>query len=153
MSNLVTLFDALSKKTVIANGVTPNVYDIDELVNRIDTADLPARFLSEIEGGTFELFHLGVSNGKTNNQITWTIQDKLLWRPVGLGGKRGEAMADLAEYAANYAEMLREMREPASCMVLDDVSIVVGRIEWPEQTGQFYLGCTVVLTVKEQLVS
>ena len=119
----------------------------------MDSADLPIRFLGEISGGDFALFHLAETSGKTANTIQWTIQDLLLWKAVGAGQGQGEVMPHLAAYAGEYYETMREFRCPTTKTELRSVDVAIGRIEWPSQTGNFYIGCTCTLGIREYLDS
>ena len=151
MSQLSDVFTALAAKQITVDTQTPTIKDLGDLKNSITSADMPIRFLSEIEGGNLRLINVTETNSKAAYTIEWTIQDLLLWKPLGATDKIGSVMPNLASYAGKYAEMLREFQCPTTQTQLKQANIQVRPVEWPELSGSFYFGCISTLTILEYL--
>ncbi len=159
MSSIRAIFTALAAKTItvtssVAYGtVTPQVFDLHQLVPNPDSARLPARWL--LPFGVFPTeakeFHF-IALGNTV-KMTWQISDLLLWRAAQLGQGLGSDTVDLVNYAGLYADMLRTFRKPvASAQAhIESVNIAIGVYEYPVQSGQFFYGCSCVFNIPEVL--
>ena len=159
MSKIRDVFTALAAKSItvsnsVAYGtVTPQVFDLHQLVPNPESARLPARWL--LPFGVFPVeakdYHF-IALGNTV-KMNWQISDLLLWRSMQLGQGLGSDAADLVNYAGLYADMLRTFRKPVATgqAYIESVNIAIGIYQYPAQSEQYYYGCSCVFTIPEVL--
>lgn len=143
-------FDALS---VTVGGVTPRVYDMDELPNRIERAQLPARLLFPVGAP--------LSSGPTHGRyvtldsigrMAWRVRDLCLWRALGQGVGFRTIMPTLIDYSGKYSDALVAQRGILDNQAyIDTWQIVPTVIEWPDGSGAWYFAVDAVVDVIEYL--
>ena len=137
MSVITQVYDALSDVVVTTTGgVTPRAYDLHELPQSVNTAQLPCRLLLPVgnepgEGreGTF------IAVG-TSMVIIWTINDLMLWQPINQGLGLKEFAPELVDYCGKYWDMVRTFRCPATNTALESANMTPGVYEWPISSGR-----------------
>lgn len=153
MSVITQVYNALSEVAVTTTGgVTPTVFDLDELPQSVSTAQLPCRLLLPVgnepgEGreGTF------IAVG-TSMVIIWTINDLMLWQPINQGTGLKEFAPELVDYAGKYIDAMRTFGKcPYANTTLESVSISPGVYEWPASSGNNYAGVKCQLQIREVL--
>ena len=157
MSNLRALYTAIAgidlAFTAEAGGsVTPTVYDLHELPNTAETADLPMRVLLPLEewggeGPTFDMISVGTSS--VSGLMFWNVVDLMLYDAVGQTRGMLDILADLVRYSAAYVDMLANNRVPTANIQLMNVAIRPGVYEWPIQSGRSYFGVECALVYQE----
>ena len=153
MSVILNVYDALAAKTITTtSGVTPTVYDLDELPESVSTAILPARLLLPLgnqpgEGREANFLAIG-----TTMTVVWQINDLMLWDASEQGiGLKGFA-EELVDYCGQYLEAMRSFKCPYSNTTsLESVSVTPGEYEWPSGSGRFFPGVLCQLQVREVL--
>ena len=153
-SQLLAIYDAIAAMTVTAGGVTPQVWDVDEVRDSVHTAHLPVRILlphGEFSGSN----ELGRFAPVTINSIargTWLITDLCLWRPVGQGLGTRDIGNALVEYCGAYATALvARGRGTTHQSYINGWSIAAGVYAFPEASGNWFWGVRAVVQVDEIL--
>ena len=157
MSNLRALYTAIAGIDVVftaeaGGSVTPTVYDLHELPNTAETADLPLRVLLPLEewggdGPVMELLSTGISG--VSGAMTWNVVDLMLYEVVGQTRGMLDVLADLVRYAGAYSEMIMDNRKPVTQTRLKGVAIRPGVYEWPMGSGRSYFGVECGLVFEE----
>jgi hypothetical protein len=149
---LLDIYDAIAAMSVTAAGKTPNVWDVDELRDSVQTAHLPVRIL--LPHGTFS----GGMGMQTFRPITldsihrgtWQIVDLCLWKPIGQGLGMRDIGAVLAEYCGAYATALvNRGRGTTQQSFITGWDITAGVYAYPEQSDVWFWGVRVVVQVDE----
>lgn len=151
MSVIRDIYNVLATKTVSVGGITPSVYDLDELPNAVEAAMLPCRLLLPMqprgEGRDWHFIALS-----TTAQLTWHITDLLLWRSTASGIGLEDIAATLVEYAGAYAEMLRANRAMGQRQAhIVGARFVYGTFAYPDGSDVTFDGCAVELDIEEVL--
>ena len=162
-SSVLEIYDALAAKTVsvassVAYGtVTPQVKNLDDLPERVESSMLPCRLLLPL-GGITEQDHsiqADVFGDNPASTYTWKITDLLLWRETELGTGIASVASDLIAYTGAYLDMLRSFRYPTTQdadtnqSVLVSARVLRGQFEYPARSGNWYTGVECVLTIEE----
>lgn len=152
MSVITTIYANLEAKTVTTTGgVTPEVYDLDELPESITTAHLPCRLLLPLGGNPMEAREgqfIAIGTGVT---VNWQISDLMLWQASEQGIGLREFAPILVDYCGKYVDAMRTFRCPATNTALEGFSVTPGEYEWPRGSGRFYAGVLCQLNIKEVL--
>lgn len=151
MSGIVQVYDSLSKVVVTTtSGITPHAYDLDELLDSINTAQLPCRLLLPVgnePGEGREGSHIAIGTAMT---IVWQIKDLMLWQATEQGLGLKQFAPELVDYAGKYLDAMRAWGKcPYANTTLERVNIVPGEYEWPRMSGRFYAGVLCQLSVRE----
>jgi hypothetical protein len=158
-SDIIDIYAAIEALTVTVDSVTPTVYDLDELPNTADTANLPARLLFPMASfGGFGSAGQATMRWVTLNsitQVTWLIRDLCLWQPTGQGVGFRTIAPTLMKYAGLYLDKMTANRELTiqSYIAQDGLIIQPGVIEFPDQSGRQFFGINAQLTVIEHVSS
>lgn len=152
-SQLLAIYDAIAAMSVSAGGVTPQVWDVDEVRDSVHTAHLPVRILlphGEFAGGGalgqgFRPVTLdSIARG------TWLITDLCLWRPVGQGLGTRDIGDVLVEYCGAYATALvTRGRGTTHQSFINGWDIAAGVYAFPESSGNWFWGVRAVVQVDE----
>jgi hypothetical protein len=158
-SDIIDIYDAIEALSVTVDGVTPLIYDLDELPNTADTAHLPARWLFPLASfGGFGRDTQAAMRWVTLNsitQVTWQIRDLCLWRPTGQGIGWKTIAPTLVKYAGLYVDKMTANRQLTiqSYIAQDGLFVQPGVIEFPDQSGRRFYGINAQLTVIEHVSS
>lgn len=152
MSVITQVYNALEAVTVTTtSGVTPIVYDLDELPESITTAHLPCRLLLPLGGnpltereGSFYAIGTGVT-------VDWQISDLMLWQASEQGIGLREFAPELVDYCGKYVDAMRTFKCPYSNTALTGFSVTPGEYEWPRGSGRFFAGVLAQLVIKEHV--
>jgi len=150
MSIITNIYAALAAKTITTtSGVTPTVYDLDELPENITTAHLPCRLLLPVggypaEGRDAEFIAIG-----TGVTINWQITDLMLWQASEQGIGLREFAPELVDYCGKYLDSMRTFKCPYTNSALESFSVMPGEFEWPRGSGRYYAGVICQLNIKE----
>lgn len=150
MSVIKNVYNALEAVTVTTtSGMTPTVYDLDELPENITTAHLPARLLLPVgdnpgEGREGQFIAIG-----TTMTIVWQVNDLMLWQASEQGLGLREFAPELVDYCGKYLDAMRTFRCPYANTALQSVNMIPGEYEWPSGSGRFYAGVLCQLSIKE----
>jgi hypothetical protein len=126
--------------------------DATSLKNIVSASGTPVRLLLPYGGGenmTAEFVELRSGNVGV---IRWTFSDWLLWRPVPFGMGLGDSAYDLREYASAYmtAALSLDASSISDYMAFEDVRVQVREnINFPEGSGDFFIGAVATWTVRE----
>lgn len=152
MSAVLDLYEVLATKAVTVGGITPTVYGLSRLPDRVDDMLLPCRLLLPMqprgEGRDWGFVALG-----TTAKVTWHITDLLLWRGASSGIGLEDIAATLVGYAGAYAEMLRANRSMGQrqCHIVS-ARFQYGTFQYPEtDSGPTFDGCAVEIDIEEVL--
>ena len=156
MSNIRSLYTALAAlditfTTEAGGNSTPTGYDLDSLLQSVDTAQLPCRLLLPTEeygsdGQGMEL--LAAGNGGSA-EVMWNITDLMLWEPVGQTRGFLDVLPDLVRYCGQYASVLLDNRTPATNIQFMTVSFRPGVFTYPLGGNRSYFGVEVLSTWRE----
>jgi len=147
-----TVYANLDATTVNVSGTVPTVYTLAELKEWTDIADLPCRLLLPVnernQASAFELNNFG----HTQAEVTWRITDLLLWKNVNTETGLKDVAAELLEYSKEYLEMLLTFVPAAGSPAwFSNATSTIDIFEWPEDSGQYFWGVEVVLTLTEHI--
>jgi hypothetical protein len=81
--------------------------------------------------------------------VTWNIADVLLFELVALGQMIGIKYAGLAAYVAAYLPAVNEVRKLTPNSLVTNINPAIGIIEYPRDSGRFYNGVQMVVSVSE----
>jgi hypothetical protein len=145
-SNLIAIVNAIKALSVTYDSKTISVRDGSSLVQTPNIADLPMRVISAqgTTGGQVIRKTLGAS---PVINFRWQINDILLGQQVGLGRGVKDQSTALLTYAQSYAQAVRAL--VTSQWQIEDVTISVGNIEYPESSGTRYHSVTCEFLIKE----
>jgi len=145
-SHLLDIVDAIKALSVTYDGKTISVRDGSTLVQTPSIADLPMRVISAqgTTGGQVIRKTLGT---QPVINFRWQITDMMLGQQVGLGRGIKDQSTALYTYAQAYAQQVRSL--VTSTWQIEDVTLSIGSIEYPESSGTRYHSVTCEFIVKE----
>ena len=151
MSEITDIYDSLAALEVsLSNGVTPYVYELEELPESVTTAQLPCRLLLPVSsepGDGRDGTHIAIG---TAMAIVWQITDLMLWQPSQQGLGLREFAPRLIEYSGKYLDAMRAWGKcPSQNSTLEAIGITPGEYEWPRGSGKFYSGVLCRLQIRE----
>ena len=152
MSAIIQIFAIIAGLPVTVNGITPQVFNVDNLPNAIAPSQAPCRLLLPLDdesiavGGQFQ--GLG-----TLTTVSWRITDLMLWAPAVKGAGIHDYAETLVAYAGAYMEMLRKVRSPVVQGRITNMGARPGRFQYPLRTGRWWLGAKCTVDVQEILSS
>lgn len=151
-SNILTIYDELAATSISVDGTSVTAKDADQLPNRVASADLPVRLITPIsEFGSDNSISTSIwntSGGSAVREVTWVIQDVMLWKPVTQETGVKAWAKSLVDYQKQYLTMLESLSLSGAVKV--DVSMSATIIEYPLLSGNFYAGVRATLNVKEK---
>lgn len=109
MSVITTILSTIGSITVSVGAVTPSVRNYNQQSNSLNSADCPIRIIQVI-GASLASDGKFVALGKLQ-KISWTVTDRLFWKPVSQGAGLEEFAGDLVAYIAAYLEAVRDNRQ------------------------------------------
>ena len=147
MSRILDILAAIAGLAPAVDGVTPAVWEPDDLHVSAESADLPVRVISPFDeaGGAMVAF----TSAAGNRTAEWTISDILLWRETGMGRGPADVGLTLPQYIAAYLEELDTLRHPQYRVI--NATMRAGAVIWPAGTDRQYDGVRVTLTIRELL--
>ena len=156
MSNISDIHDliqamSVSYTDVYSNTVTPTAYKPSQLKNSVQASALPLRILvpfADGEQATVEFTEIFIGN---EAPITWVFVEQFLMRPAAQGVMEDVAK-DVFEFCSAYntAALALSFGSISDRVTLDGLRIVLRPdIEFPQYSGNFYVGCDCVWTVTE----
>jgi hypothetical protein len=152
MSIITNIYNALDAKTVTTtSGVTPTIYNLDELPESITTAHLPCRLLLPVGNNPTEALEGQFIAIGTTVTVNWQVSDLMLWQASEQGIGLREFAPELVDYCGKYVDMCRSFKCPYPNSVLEGFTVTPGEYEWPRGSGRFYAGVLAQLVVKEVL--
>jgi len=151
MSVITQIYNSLANLAVTTTaGVTPTAYDLDELPESINTAQLPCRLLlpvNSIPGEGREGVHIALGTGMA---IVWQVNDLMLWQASEQGIGLREYAPKLVDYAGKYLDAMRAWGKcPYTNSTLENVTITPSVYEWPIGSGRYYAGVLCQLQIRE----
>ena len=145
-SNLLTIVGIIKGFQLNYGTKLAKVRDGSTIPNTADAADLPMRLISATgtSGGQVTRLTLGSDPSIT---FRWQIVDLMLGQQVGLTrGMKSQSDA-MYQYAADYANQVRAL--VTNQYQIEDISIQVGPVEWPAESGNEYYAVRCEYLVKE----
>ena len=152
MSVIRNVYNALAAVTVTTTGgITPTAYDLDELLENVNTAQLPCRLLLPLgdnpgEGREGQFIAIG-----TTMSITWQVNEIMLWKASEQGLGLREFAPELVDYCGKYLDAMRAFKCPYANTSLQSVNMIPGEYEWPRGSGRYFAGVVCNLSIKEVL--
>ena len=152
MSVISDVYTALAAKSVTTtSGKTPTVYDLDELLESVNTANLPCRLLLPLgdnagEGREGQFINIG-----STIVITWQVNDLMLWQASEQGLGLRQFAPQLVDYCGKYIDAMRTFKCPVANTSLESVYVVPGEYEWPRGSQRYFAGVLCQLQIKEAL--
>jgi len=145
-SHLIEIVNAVKALSLTYDSKAISVRDGTSLVSTPSAADLPMRVISAqgSTGGGVVRKTLGAS---PVINFRWQINDILLGQQVGLSRGIKDQSTALLTYAQAYAQAVRAL--VTSTWQIEDVTITVGNIEYPESSGNRYHSVTCEVLTKE----
>ena len=145
-SNLLAIVSAIKAISLTYDSKTISVRDGLTLVQTPGIADLPMRVISAqgSTGGGVIRRTLGAS---PVINFRWQITDIMLGQQVGLSRGIKDQSTALLTYAQSYAQQARSL--VTSTWQIEDVTISIGNIEYPESSGTRYHSVTAEFIIKE----
>jgi hypothetical protein len=150
MTQLTAIYNALAAIDVTVNGVTPRVFNFDNLKAEIHTAELPCRLLlpmGERLGGEASVISMG-----GHGSVPWTICDLMLWSPIAQGRGIKEHPGALVAYMEAYVNTMQQhmklLRSPVTATV-EKIRPDAGLFSYPVNTETWYYGVECIVTVRE----
>lgn len=148
--SLSAIYSAIETLSVAVNGTVATVYGLADMPDSVETAHLPMRAIvtsgSNTQGESMRLATLGTLPGA---QMTWAIQDLMLYKPVGQGAGLKEHNAVLITYIDDYLTALRSSAQLTSGALTTDAKLEPGVYEHPPGSGAQFFGVMVSLTIEE----
>lgn len=149
-SALRDIYRAIEQTNVLLPDGTPvRVRGLDNLATQVTRANLPLRLLLPVGSN---------ANGRNLSIITadgggrsavWTIPEIALLRPVSAGQGLEEAAGELVDYVTAYEAAILARRTAFTGFIINNIAIDTGELEWPRESGSWYFGVSVTLTVTE----
>jgi len=152
MSMISEVYTALAALTVTTtSGKTPAVYNLGELLESVNTANLPCRLLLPLgdnpgEGREGQFINIG-----STITIDWQITDLMLWQASEQGLGLRQFAPELVDYCGKYVDAMRAFKCPVPNTALTNVYVVPGEYEWPRGSGRYFAGVLCQLQVNEVL--
>jgi hypothetical protein len=155
MSQVTAIYQHLAGMELTIGDKTPAVYSLASLLQKVETAQLPARLLAVTGGrsggqdGQFQTL-------RTVLTVRWQLTDLLLYKPEAQGRGLSDVAAQLVAYAGDYLEAVKANRKPLPAGVRSTAQVMAARVtpgvyEWPERSGTWYFGVECVLDIDEIL--
>jgi hypothetical protein len=145
-SNLLDIVNAIEALSVTYNGKAITVRDGTTLVQTPNIADLPMRVISAQGTTGGQVIRLTLGSQPVIN-FRWQVTDMMLGQQVGLGRGIKDQSTALLTYAQAYAQQVRSL--VTSTWQIEDVTISIGSIEYPESSGTRYHSVTAEFIIKE----
>lgn len=156
MSNIgdfIALLGAATVSFTAASGdsIALTAYYDSSLKNSVQASGTPCRLLlifTDRDEMAFEVSEFQIGNVAP---VRWRIHDQMLWRPVGFGQGYEDASADLHEYMAAYVTMVMSLDASSITdrMTTESVAGAAREIQFPDGSGNWYIGVDVTWTVVE----
>lgn len=146
---LSEVYDAIEAFSLTAGGEAITVYKPGSLPPEVHTADLPARVIMPMHAPQ-EGSQMRVRTFGHNLETIWEIDDVLLLDPVGQGNSLASKSLDLVNYMNAYRTVVQSNITLDNEIWIQDVKLGKGRIEYPEDSGNWFHGVYAVLTITEQ---
>jgi hypothetical protein len=152
MSVITNVYDALAALSVgTTGGKVPTVYNLSELLESVNTANLPCRLLLPLgdnpgEGREGQFINIG-----TTMTVIWQINDLMLWQASEQGLGLREFAPELVDYCGKYLDAMRTFKCPYTDTTLESVLVTPGEYEWPRGSGRYFAGVLCQLQIKEVL--
>lgn len=148
--SLSAIYSAIEALSVAVDGVTATVYGLADMPDSVETAHLPMRALVSVGGNTQgESMRLATFGSPPGAQMTWAIQDLMLYRPPGQGSGLKEHNTVLIAYIDDYLTALRTSAQLTSAALVTDARLEPGVFEHPPGSGAQFLGVMTTLTIEE----
>lgn len=148
--SLSAIYSAIESMAVAVDSVTATVYGLANMPDSVETAHLPMRAIvtsgGNTQGQSMRLATFGTPPGA---QMTWAIQDLMLYKPVGQGAGLKEHNTVLVAYVDDYLTALRTSAQLTSAALTTDARLEPGVYEHPPGSGAQFLGVMVTLTIEE----
>lgn len=127
-------------------GYDYDVYIGDDLKNRFEIANLPARVINAVGfGATMQRAQtFGAGHVVTTE---WTITDIALIRKAGMGLGLRDISDDITGYLIAYHDAIRDL--VTSQWTLSRATMTSSVLEWPQGGGSYHDAVTATLTITE----
>ena len=148
--SLSTIYSAIESMDVEVNGTVATVYGLADMPDSVETAHLPMRAIVSVGGNTQgQSARLATFGSPPGMELTWAIQDLMLYKPPGQGAGLKEHNAVLITYVDDYLTALRNNAQLTTSALVTDARLEPGLYEHPPGSGAQFLGVMVSLTVQE----
>lgn len=145
-SNLLDIVSAIKALSITYDGKAISVRDGLTLVQTPGIADLPMRVISAQGSTGGNVIRKTLGRTPVIN-FRWQITDMMLGQQVGLGRGIKDQSGALFTYAGAYAQQVRSL--VTSTWQIEDVTISMGNVEYPESSGTRYHSVTAEYLIKE----
>lgn len=156
-SQLTAIYAAVAGRTipVTINGASVNVAAVTgaSLPESVESAGMPIRLVTPASPGgrgAYQERHTFKTSASAGGVVTvdWTIQDLFFLRGADAGIGLSDLAPVLTDYAAAYVADLGAL--VTSRWALTSIAFpAIGGFEWPAESGRYYDGVAVTLTIRE----